>query len=64
MGILRRSTPSGAVSTADPARVRSARSALSSFARDAGPVSTWTDEQRTEHGRLVSEAQHAELDID
>lgn len=52
---------SGAVSGADPKAVKSTRKALSGFVKDAGPVTEWTPEQRAEHGRLVSDAQNAEL---
>ncbi|WP_069874777.1 hypothetical protein [Streptomyces malaysiensis] len=55
---LRRSSSTGADSKA----AKSASSALTSFTRSAGPASGWTAEQRAEHSRLVSTAQHAELD--
>ncbi|MFC9226968.1 hypothetical protein ACFT8W_40615 [Streptomyces hygroscopicus] len=55
---LRRSSSNGA----DSKTVTSSRSALTSFTRSAGPASSWTAEQRAEHSRLVSTAQHAEID--
>ncbi|MFF6852773.1 hypothetical protein [Streptomyces antimycoticus] len=61
--MLRRSSSTGAVSSADSKKVKSSRSALTSLAQSAGPASSWTAEQRAEHSRLVSEAQRAELDI-
>lgn len=57
------SKPSGAVSSADPQRVKDTRDAQSAFVQSAGPASSWTPEQRQEFNQVVSDRQAAELDL-